>query len=307
MRPSVAEAPAQNRRPAFSGIDLALFVVVVAWGVGYAAYRIGQREIPVGLFNFLRYVITTAVFWGILWRSPEDWRLPLRDLPRVAATGIIGVLVYSLVFSTAAMSTNAANLSLLIALSPIWTFLMSWALGHRRPTVGFALGSLVAFTGAAIVIVAGAAEIGFSLETLYGDLLGLTASVIWAWYGIVAGPLLKQHSGLKVQAWISLVALVGFVLLQGPAALRFDWTGVSTVAWICALYVALFVTVYSHLIWYVAIARVGPDRVTLALYLVPVFAAGAGAVFLDQPFGLVEVVGAAVALAGVALVRRSAA
>ncbi|HWI63566.1 MAG TPA: DMT family transporter [Symbiobacteriaceae bacterium] len=291
-------------RPALTPTDAALLGVVLVWGFGYVAFKLGQSEIPTALFNLLRYVVVVPLLWLVLLRSGEDWRLPRQDWARTAVTGVLGVFVYSLVFSNAAKMTSAANTSLLLALSPVWGVLIGWLGGKGAPTLRFAIGSLVAFSGAAIVIGFGATRLAFDLAHWQGDLLALAASIIWAWYGLVAQPLLKSHSGTKVQAWINLVALVGFLLWQTPAALAFDWPAVSLTAWLSLLYVALLVTFFAHIVWYSAIARVGPHRVMLAMYLIPALAAGCGAIFLGQPFSWVQVLGAAVALGGVALVRR---
>lgn len=293
-----------ERRPALTATDLALLGVVGAWGFGYVTFATGLRELPVGLFNLLRYVIAAPLFWLILHRSGEEWRLPREDWPRTIATGLIGVVVYSLVFSSAAKHTTAANASLLLALSPIWGVLMGWVSGRGAPSLRFVLGSLFAFGGAAMVIAFGSGRLSFSLESLQGDLLALAASIIWAWYGVAAQPLLKVHSGVKVQAWINSVALAAFLLYQAPAALAFRWSAVSTTGWLSLFYVALMVTVFGHIVWYTAIARIGPARVLLVMYLIPVMAAACGALFLGQPFSVLQVLGAAIALGGVALVRR---
>lgn len=303
VQPASAERAAG--RPALTPTDVALLGVVLVWGFGYVCFKLGQNEIPTALFNLIRYVIAAPLLWLVLLRSGEDWRLPRKDWPRTLATGLIGVLVYSLVFSTAAKLTSAANTSLLLALSPVWGVVMGWLGGRGAPSFRFALGSLVAFGGAAIVIGFGATKLSFDLTNWQGDLLAVAASVIWAWYGIVAQPLLKTHSGLKVQAWINTVALAGFLLYQTPAALAFNWGAVSLKAWLSVAFVALFVTVFAHIIWYTAIARVGPERTMLAMYLVPALAAVFGALLLGQPFGPIQILGAAVAIGGVVLVRRA--
>lgn len=304
MNHSPALAGQPEHRPALSAMDLALIGVVAAWGFGYVAFATGLREIPTGLFNLLRYLIAAPLFWGLLLHSGEDWHLPRRDWPRTIATGLIGVLVYSMVFSNAAKFTTAANTSLLLALSPVWAVLMGWLAGRGAPGFRFMLGSLVAFSGAAMVIAFGTGRLGFSIQSLGGDMLALVASMIWAWYGVAAQPLLKRHSGVKVQAWINLIALAGFLVYQGPAALTFDWGTISVQAWLGLLYVTFIGTVFAHIVWYNAIARVGPARVLLVMYVIPAVAAACGAVFLGQPFGLLQLVGAAIALGGVALVRR---
>lgn len=291
-------------RPALTSTDMALLGVVLVWGFGYVAFKLGQNEIPTALFNLLRYIVAVPPLWLLLLRSGEDWRLPRRDWARTAATGLIGVFVYSLVFSNAAKMTAAANTSLLLALSPVWGVLMQWVSGKGAPTFRLAVGSLVAFGGAALVIGFGGTGLSLDLANWQGDLLSLAASVIWAWYGLVAQPLLKAHSGIKVQAWINLIALAGFLVWQAPAAVAFHWSAISLTAWLSLLYVALFVTFVAHIIWYSAIAKVGPHRVMLAMYLIPALAAACGTIFLHQPFTWMQVLGAAVALGGVALVRR---
>ena len=129
--PALAGRP--EHRPALTPVDIALLGVVVAWGFGYVTFNLGQREIPTGLFNTLRYLIATPFFWLALIRSGEDWRLPRQDWPRTIATGLLGVLVYSMLFSTAAKLTSAANVALLLALSPVWGVLMKWAGGQGAP------------------------------------------------------------------------------------------------------------------------------------------------------------------------------
>ncbi|HYF92288.1 MAG TPA: DMT family transporter [Symbiobacteriaceae bacterium] len=291
-------------RPVLTSTDISLLGVVLVWGIGYVGFKVAQNEVPTLLFNVLRYSIATPLLWLVLLRSDEDWRLPRKDWLRTAAIGLIGVLVYGVVFAAAAKMTTAANTSLLLALSPIWTVLLLWMGGKGAPTVRYLLGSLVAFGGAAIVIGFGATALAFDLAKWQGDLLALVASVIFAWYGLAAQPLLKSHSGVKVQAWINLIALAGFLAWQAPAAAAFDWAAVSLKAWLWIAWVGLLVSMYAHMVWYSAIATVGPNRVMLALYLVPAVAAASGALFLGQGFSWIQILGAALALGGVALVRR---
>lgn len=296
-----------GRRLQLSAVDLALFGVVLAWGFAYVAYKVGLQEIPTGLFNLVRYIMAVPALWAVLLFTKEDWRLPRQDWVRTVATGVLGVLIYSMVFATAAKLTSAANLSLLLALSPIFTVMIQLARGRTAPGARFIVGSLVALAGAGLVIAFGVTRLEFSLDNLWGDLLGVASSVIFAWYGLVSGPLLKAHSGIKVQAWINLVALVGFLVFQGPAAMAFDWAAVTPAAWWSVVYIALLGTSFSHVVWYTAMAKVGPGHVMLAMYLVPVFAASFGTLVLGQPFGVLQGAGAAIALCGVALVRRRAA
>ncbi|HEY3363622.1 MAG TPA: DMT family transporter [Symbiobacteriaceae bacterium] len=307
MRTELTQAGRAERRRAFSSTDLLLLGVVLVWGFGYVTFKVGEAEIPVGLFNLIRFLIAVPILWTVLLLSNEDWRLARRHWVKVGIMGVIGMFIYSYIYAVAANITVAANLSLLMALSPIWTILIQWTMGRGRPGRNFLVGSLVAFAGAALVIAFGANRLEFTWQSFRGDFLGVIASVVFAWYGVAAQPLLKEYSGVKLQAWINLIALVGFLCYRGPAALDFSWSGVSLSAWLSVLFVGSMVGAFSHLVWYIGIARVGPDRVMLVMYLIPAFAALSGTIFLGQPLGVVQVTGALIALAGVALVRRNTA
>lgn len=284
--------------------DLALIGVILVWGLNYVVLKIGLRELDAGVFTLVRFLGATPFLFCLLARSGEDWRLPRADLPRAAAVGLLGTTAYQTGFALATRLTTAANLSLLMALSPVFAALLGWATGRDRPSAATFAGSAIALTGAALVIGGGRQAIAFGLQTLGGDLVALLASFLWAAYAVVAQPLLARHSGLKVTAYAGLFGALGLLAASGPAALRTAWASLAWPTWASLLYSTGLVTVFGLVTWYNSIGHIGPTRVMAYMFLQPVTAIASAAVFLGERLTGWQVAGALLALAGIGLIRR---
>ncbi len=87
------------------------------------------------------------------------------------------------------MQITAGESALLIAVAPVLTALLAGAVGLGRLTHPKLAGALTAFAGVVIVI---AASHELSLgASLVGDLLTLTAAVIWPVYALLGARMLR--------------------------------------------------------------------------------------------------------------------
>lgn len=289
--------------------DLALLGVVLVWGFNYVPLKVALRELDAGVFTLLRFLGATPFLFLLLARTRADWRLPRADWLRVAAVGLFGTTLYQTVFAVASHLTTATNVSLLMALSPVFTVLLEWtgggADGRRRTTDAVtAAGIAVALGGAALVIGGGSRSIAFSVATLKGDLVALLASFLWGAYPVVAGPLLARHSGLKVTAWTSLVGALGLLAVYGAGTAHVAWAQVSWSAWGGLLYSVVLTTVFALVVWYSSINHIGPTKVMAYMFLIPAAAIASGVAFLGERLTLGKAVGALLAIGGVYLIRR---
>ncbi|HEY7818375.1 MAG TPA: DMT family transporter, partial [Vicinamibacteria bacterium] len=75
-------------------------------------------------------------------------------------------------------------------------------------------------------------------------------------------------------------------------------------AWLGLLYSIVFSLVLAYCMWYFAVDRIGPTQTAIYSNLTPVAAMGVAFVALDEPIGIQKLLGAAVILIGIYLVRR---
>jgi drug/metabolite transporter (DMT)-like permease len=195
--------------------------------------------------------------------------------------------------------TSVANATLLANAAPIFVTLAGWlALGQRFTPV-FLAGMAVALLGAVLLM---GSSVTLGLDHLLGDGLGLATAVFYAAYMLAVKKLRADFSTATVMAWSTAAGAI--VLL--PLALISGESIVATTAWGWAVLLAL--ALVSHiggqgLIAY-ALAHLPAAFSSVSLLLQPVAAALLAWLILSEAIGLLQGLGGAIVLAGIAIARR---
>jgi drug/metabolite transporter (DMT)-like permease len=222
----------------------------------------------------------------------------------IGLLGIIGFGCYQIIWSVALQSIPAGDSALLIATTPVLTALLAVAAGADRPNPVKLLGALISFAGVTVVIAAGQGiDLGVSLG---GDLLTVVAAACWAIYTVFGAAILRRHSPLTATTW-AIVAGTLFMAPLGLAQLATIDPGLIGLPIILAVvYAGTLGAGFGNVVVFHGLKLLGPTRVTAFQTLVPAVAVVFAAIFLAEPIRPVQVIGGAVILVGVALVRRGA-
>ena len=254
---------------------------------------------PVG-FAFLRFLVAGLVLLVLCRWWEGSIGIPRRDLWRIALLGFVGFGAYQMLWTTALSSTSVGNSALLIAATPIFTMLISAAIGTDRLGRTRAIGACISFGGVAIV----AATHGASLDrAALGDLLTIGAAVCWAIYVSFGAAVLRRHSPLRTSAW---AILAGTAVLAPAAAWEMTHADLSAVgpAQVAAVaYSALLAGALGNVVVFRGIKMLGPTRITNLQFLPPALAIVMAAFFLGEPILPTQVVGGVVIVLGVVIAR----
>ena len=275
---------------------------MVFWAGNFIVVK-GAIEVlpPVG-FTFLRYLIAAITLLILLrWREGAI-RLPQGDTLKIFGLGIVGFGCYQILWPVALQSIPAGDSALLIAATPVITALLAMAVGADTPNAVKLIGAFVSFAGVALVIAAGQ---GLVLgASLVGDLLTLLAAACWAVYTVFGATILRRHSALVTTTW-AIVAGTLFIAPLGIAQLATsDLSGFGPPVVLAIIYSGTLAAGFANVIVFHGVRLLGPTRVNALQFLVPVLAVGMAAIFLDEPIRAIQLVGGAIILAGVALLRR---
>ncbi|GMV04872.1 MAG: hypothetical protein AMXMBFR53_11520 [Gemmatimonadota bacterium] len=282
--------------------DMGLLGLAVIWGVNFSVVKAVLVFLDPLALNALRFPLAAAVLWGVVARLPgpgpdaQD-RLPLLVL------GILGNVVYQMCFILGIDATLAGNASLLLATSPVWTVLLSAALGHEEPNGLVFVGSALTLAGMALVVAGGGGALGWGWETIRGDLLMVAAALLWSVYTVGSGRYVRKYGAIRVTAWTLWVGTPFLVLAGTPALLATSWAAVPPWAWAGVAYAGVLSVGLAYLLWYRGVKRLGNSRTALYSNLVPVAALVTAWLWLHEvPTGL-QIGGAAVILGGISLAR----
>ena len=285
------------RRPT---ADLMLLATVTLWGLNFTVtkYVISHGFQPIA-YGCLRFAAAAATLGVIAYSRERTLALSRRDVVALTVAALIGIFLNQLTFVYAIKLTTATTVALLFGTLPVVAGLFAFARGIERLSTRFWLAALLAIGGAALV--AAGSGGGFSGH-VWGDLLALGATVTWAWYSVAAAPLLQRYSPLRVSALAFIVGTIP-LLAAGSQQLATQDFGFPASIWLLYIFAVLGPLVVANLLWFGAIARVGPSRAAVFANLQPFIAAIFALLILSEPIGRLQIVGG-LAIAGAIVLSR---
>jgi drug/metabolite transporter (DMT)-like permease len=245
-----------------------------------ALYRYGVASITLALLA--------------IWLKPP---LPRRqDLPRLIATGAIGIGLYTLALNTGQQTTTAGAASFIVNTAPLFSTVFACiALKENLRPAGW-LGLVVGLAGVGLIALA---EEHSGIST--GALLVFVAAIAWALYQIIQKPLLPTYGALGVVCWAIWIGTAlflpfapGLFTAMAKAPLQHH----ALVIYLGVLPGALAFLAWSYLLAHLTVARATP-----LLYLVPVLSLAIAFVAIGEQPHVLSIIGGLVAIGGVALAR----
>ncbi len=271
--------------------------VACVWGINFVVIHVGLASWPPLLFAALRFTVTA--FPAVLFvRRPRgvDWRL-------VVGVGLfMSAGQFGLLFVGIDRGVPAGLASLVLQLQAAFTVLLAVLFLGERPRRAQLVGGAVAFTGIGLIAAdrAGAVPLGALL-------LVVGAAASWG-IGNVCSRLAKAPDPVALLVWSSLVPplplAAASLLLEGPAAARDSFVHVDARGLLALAYVVGASTFFGYTTWNALLHRHPATSVAPFTLLVPVVGITGAWIFLGERPGPVEVVGAAIVIAGLALTVR---
>jgi drug/metabolite transporter (DMT)-like permease len=281
--------------------DLARLLALAAiWSASFVFIRVLVPALGPIWVATLRVLIAGAalVAWFALIGLDADVR---RHWRAYLFVGLLNSAMPFVLFAYAAIRLPASYLVVLNAATPLFAALASALWLSERLTAAKVAGLAAGICGVALVSRAGplAPDAPFALAVA----ASLAAALCYALAGVW---LKKRGAALQptaIAGWSQLCA--GLALL--PLAAATPIPGPVTVVSIANLLaLALLCSGVAYLLYYRLIADVGPTRAMMVTFLLPALGMLWGVLFLDETVTLVMVAGAALIVAGTALVLRPA-
>ena len=273
-------------------VDVALAIAVaVIWGMGFVVAKAAMSHFSPILLMALRFNLTAlCLIW--FFRPPRGLFWPLLWISLVSAA-----LQYSLTFN-GVRGIDASTAALLVQLEVPFGLLLAWLVLGDRVTVKQALGVVVAFCGAVLIL----GEPKLSGDLIYAFMV-IGGAFTWA-VGQIMIKRLGNLGGFRLISAVALYAtpqlyLASWLLESGQAE---QIATASTSAWGAVVYLGLAMTALAYALWYRLLGLYNVNQIMPFLLLLPVTSVCGGIFFLGETLTLKIAIGGALAISGVAMI-----
>ena len=275
---------------------------ILFWAGNVIVSKMAASAISPTAITFYRLVL--ALFLMGLFTAGPAWRnrkTILRHWPKLALYGALSAALFQALSYRAAETTTATNMAILTALIPLLSMLLSVVILRDPLTLGMAAGGALSFLGLLYLVGQGDMLSVFQHGIHVGDGLMLLAALSYALYGV-----LLRHWKVPLPAWQSTFVQSIFALLYMlPLYLRVPAAqaalDMNTVPLI--LYAGIFSSVLLSFLWIEGVQRLGPNRCSIFINLLPLFTALAAFMLLREQLRSYHLLGGAVTLLGVLLAQ----
>ncbi|MEH6631905.1 MAG: DMT family transporter [Halopseudomonas aestusnigri] len=286
--------------------NLLLLISAIIWGSTFVVQQVSMDLIGPMTFTAARFflgLITVAPLaireWNrkkSLSRHLNQRPLSNKDLMLMVLIGVI-LFVGTIVQQIGIIHTSVTNAGFLTAMYVPLVPLLGLIIFRKNPH--WVIWIAVAFSLTGTTLISG---VDSSLELGYGDALVLTSSIFWGLHVLLVGVIASKTSMPLTVAAIQFAVVTLISTLWAVSVETVSIDALLSAAWFIA-YAGFFSVGIAFTLQVVGQSHTLPTDAALILSLETVFAAIAGATFLQERIGNIEIIGCAMLLSAILMVE----
>ena len=279
---------------------LASLFTIIVWGTTFTSTKLLLRYFTPVEIQIIRNTIAFLALFFMRKGAGQPLSAKWHEL-LFAAAGICGITLYYVFENNALSITTAANTSLIVATSPLFTALFSlWFLKTEKPGSLYYIGFLTAIAGIAMISIN--STVNLQLNPL-GDLLALGAAIVWTAYSILTKKLSAYGYGtLQITRRVFGYGVLFSLPIAFLSGFRPDASAlVMPVNLFNMLFLSICASALCFVAWNFGVKVLGAVRTSVYIYLVPVVSVTTSAIVLHEPVTWMLIAGATLTLLGLIL------
>ena len=252
-------------------VHLSLFLVSLIYA---ATFSIAKEVMPyyikpMGLIT-IRVWGAVSLLWVTHFLFVKESIYGKKDFLMLLKCAVFGVAANMLLFFKGLAITTPINAAILMVTTPLFVAFFSFFLLNEKVTKLKVIGLCFGVFGAILLLLG--PSLSFNSSTLWGDVMVMTNAIIYAYYLIIAKPLLHKYSPLTVIKWTFffgglLVIPFGFTELK-----EVKWQAIPNSIWSAIIFLIIGATYITYVLNAWALRNANATLVGAYIYLQPVLA-----------------------------------
>ena len=228
-----------------------------------------------------------------------------RDLLKIVGASFFGFVMAQGGYIVGLSLTSPINATIELTTMPIFTLILSALILNERITPRRALGIVMGFTGAVLLITRTTSGASGHPTDFRGDILILISQVGYAFYLTYFSGVIRKYDAFTFNKWTFTFASIMIMPFVAPHIAQIDWAALSARTATEIIYIVAAATFFTFLLVVWAQRRLMPTTVSSYNYVQPFVAVVASVAMGLAVFQWMHAVAAALIFTGVWLVTRS--
>ena len=269
------------------------------WGGGWTALKILTYNLPMDVIVFWRFFLMSLSFLPILYFFKEPIRLSKNSLKYITNSAILNISFMVSAFFGIKYGLAGAGSVIITSLSPIMTFILAIFLFKKRITKLQYMGLFMGVVGGIIILQLDDVTLFFNGSNLYF----LLCALIWAGVTILSQKAHAHVHPIHYSFFIAVIATIAsfFYAFHSNLLAVFEqgWQ-----FWLALIYLAILGQTVATTIFYMASGKLGSEKTSSFMFLVPIFALLSAWLVLDEPIQMHIVIGGIISMLAVVFINK---
>lgn len=275
---------------------------MIFWGISFIATKYLLYYISPETIISMRLLLAVALLLPIVILTKKSFKINLNSHTNVLILAAIGVF-HLWIQVTGMKFTTASNTGWIIGTSPVFIALLGAIFLKEKLSFLNISGIFIASFGLLLLVGKGN-PLNIDFFEHKGDLLVLASAFTWGVYSIVNKKISLDYSPIMTILYLFIMMSVIIVPFNISPLVIESLQTLPPKGWISVLFLGLFCSGVSYVIWAYSLRELEAKKVGAYLYFEPLVTVVAAAVLLNEKTTILMLISGVIITAGVIMVNR---
>lgn len=275
---------------------------VIFWGVSFIATKYLLDYVSPETIISMRLLLAVSLLLPIAILTKKSFKIKLKSHINVLILAAIGAF-HLWIQVTGMKFTTASNTGWIIGTAPVFIALLGVLFLKEKLSLLNITGIFIASFGLLLLVGKGN-PLNINFFEHKGDILVLASAFTWGVYSIVNKKISLEYSPVITILYLFVMMSVIIIPFNINDAVIKTLSGLPQLGWISVLFLGLFCSGISYVIWAYSLRELAAKKVGAYLYFEPLVTVGAASVLLNEKITILMMLSGLIITAGVIMVNR---
>lgn len=273
---------------------------MLLWGGGWTALKILTIDLPMDVIIFWRFFIMSVSFLPILYFFKTPLKITPANLKYILSSSVLNIAFMISSFIGIKYGYAGSGSVIITTFAPVITFILVAVLLKNKLTQQQYIGLFIGIIGGVIMLELNSISLFINSSNIYF----LLCAIIWAGVTILSQHSQKHIHPIHYSFLISLIATIAsFIYAHDANLLSVFEQGIEF--WIAMIYLGVLGQTVATTIFFMASGKLGSQKTSSYMFLVPLFALFSAKVVLNEPIESHIVIGGFISILAVYFINKT--